>query len=50
MELRCHEKGSCMGSFLSIPRDIKEPVGKEGPILATVGYMEVSELLQQGTG
>lgn len=50
MELRCHEKGSFMGSFLSIPRDIKEHVGKEGPILATVGYMEVSELLQQGTG
>lgn len=33
VELRCHEKGS----FLSIPRDIKEHVEKEGPMLAAVG-------------
>lgn len=39
VELRCREKGSFMASFLSIPRDIKEHVGKEGPMLATVGYM-----------
>lgn len=35
VELRCREKGS----FLSIPRDIKKHVEKEGPMLAAVGYM-----------
>lgn len=39
VELRCREKGSFMGSFLSLPRDIKEHVEKKEPMLAAVGYM-----------